>query len=232
VAKKRCELLTKYARRYDVEFDDDTFSAIHSITFLNSLCIIRKAATESSLGRRSVNGRHAEITEFPLQMAGRNLVSPDQGAEPWTNYAFSSEEQLMYFDAASRESDVRIATLRDALAERDAMLAERERRINTLEAKVGALYASTSWRITAPLRAARRRQIWLSLVLSDCVLSIVRACKTRKRSYNRVRSDDPLLRGRQDCRRVESGKTRQGALARRERGRALDTPIPNGNTIE
>jgi O-antigen biosynthesis protein len=159
VAKKRCELLTKYALQYDIEFDEDALAAVHSITFLNSLCIIRKAATESTLGPRSVNGRHADVTDIPLQLAGQTLLSPDQGAEPWTKLAFLTEKRLID-EAASR--DVRITALREALAERDAALAEQEGRINTLEAKVSALYASTSWRVTAPARAARRMQIWLS----------------------------------------------------------------------
>jgi len=141
------------------------------------MCIVRKEATDSSLGRRSVNGRHAAISDLSLQMAGQNLLSPDQGAELWTNFAFPTEEELTDCEAPSWERDARIAALREALAERGAILAEQKHRINTLETKVGALYASTSWRITAPLRGARRKQIWLSLMLSNCALSIVKRFK-------------------------------------------------------
>jgi GT2 family glycosyltransferase/glycosyltransferase involved in cell wall biosynthesis len=57
--------------------------------------------------------------------------------------------ELALLDEGLAEREARIATL-------DLALSEYRVTINSLEAKVRALFTSTSWRITAPLRSARR----------------------------------------------------------------------------
>ncbi len=64
-------------------------------------------------------------------------------------------------EQTKRELEDRIASLEAAVSERDA-------RISVLEAKLNAVYRSTSWRVTAPLRAT-----WELLTLLDLVLRFV-----------------------------------------------------------
>jgi hypothetical protein len=51
IAKQRREFLSRYSHYYGVQFDEDVLASIHSITFLNSLCVIRKVAAITTKGR-------------------------------------------------------------------------------------------------------------------------------------------------------------------------------------
>ena len=279
IARQGCEFLHKYSQHYGVQFDEDVLAGIHSITFLNSLCVIRKAAAEkNALGRRVVIGREAQVADAILPLAGQNLVSPDQGSEPWTRYAFSTQEQLIGrisdLDRVKHELDEQMATLSRSLLDRDGRigalrqalsaredelaalkqglaertseiallrqalsaredelaalkhglaertseiallrqalagredelaalkqgleersseigvlrqaLAVREAEANSLDATLSALHTSTSWRITTPLRAARRLSGSLSRSRLGYPLALAwRALRTRSRA--------------------------------------------------
>jgi GT2 family glycosyltransferase len=120
IPRQRRELLIKYSDHYGVDFDEDVLAHIHSITFFNSLCVIQKANHRSGgLGRRRVTGNEANVYGEILPLMGSKSVSPDQEMEPWTRYAFSSEEQLISrineLDMSRHELERRIEELSQSL---------------------------------------------------------------------------------------------------------------------
>jgi GT2 family glycosyltransferase len=120
ISKQRRELLIKYSRHYGVEFDEDVLASIDSVTFVNSICAIKKNTKRNrGLGCRCVIGSEAHVCEQILPLRGVISVPPDQGMEPWTRYAFSLEEDLIDkiedLDRSKRGLETRIEELGQSL---------------------------------------------------------------------------------------------------------------------
>ena len=61
--KPRGILLTKFVMEFGIEFDEFDLTRIHSIEFINSLCIIRKLSSDKNvLGKRIVVGTDGRVT--------------------------------------------------------------------------------------------------------------------------------------------------------------------------
>lgn len=57
IANSRADLLAMFAQQYQVHFDEAMLSQIHSVEFINSICVIRKAAAQTNvLGERIIIG--------------------------------------------------------------------------------------------------------------------------------------------------------------------------------
>lgn len=113
--------------------DEKTVAEVLSVTFLNSLCIIRKVdkGQKSEMGLRLGTGSEAAVNDFPLSMRNQYRPKEDQSQNP----AASIEDLSL----------VQLRQNRDNLARQVASLAQAN----------SELMASTSWRITRPLRAIK-----------------------------------------------------------------------------
>lgn len=113
--------------------NEKTVAEVFSVTFLNSLCIIRKVdkGQTSDMGVRLGTGTETAVIDAPV--SGRNKIGPkaDQSHNP-----SASIEDL---------SLVHLRHSRDDLA----------RQVDSLAQANSELMASTSWRITRPLRAIK-----------------------------------------------------------------------------
>ncbi|WP_158273290.1 class I SAM-dependent methyltransferase [Limnohabitans sp. WS1] len=75
----RRELLTEFSKQDIAEFSEDLLAQIHSVEFLNSICVVRKAAApNNTLGPRIVRGQEAFVDVGPLGLDGQDLVAPLQ----------------------------------------------------------------------------------------------------------------------------------------------------------
>jgi O-antigen biosynthesis protein len=69
--RTRESLLGGMETEYEVQFDELLLGEIHSIEFVNSMCIVRKAPVEENvLGKRWVTGNSAIVDTQPLDFAG------------------------------------------------------------------------------------------------------------------------------------------------------------------
>ena len=60
ITRARHELLSGFAKQYHVSFDEEILAHIHSIEFINSICVIRKLCPEiNELGLREIVGEEA-----------------------------------------------------------------------------------------------------------------------------------------------------------------------------
>jgi glycosyltransferase involved in cell wall biosynthesis/cephalosporin hydroxylase len=232
ISKQRRELVLKYSHRYGLSFDEEVLASIHSITFFNSLCLIRKVTGPTTgLGSRRVVGDEAQVCKELSP-----VTTPNQGTEPWTRYAFSAEEHLIYrindldnrvtdLGRSKRElerqvgelthallgatsqvdtqrevlgtrdrefaalkerlwaADAELANARQTLAQSAQALAACETQVGELHATISSLHKSIYWRLTAPLRIARRlaRQLYYSRLGHPLAL-VWRALTTRSRA--------------------------------------------------
>jgi len=94
--------------------------------------------------------------DAPSHLGGRHLVSPDQSSQPWTMCAFSTEEQPIDRISDLECLDERIAAPGQSLLDHTSQIGMLRQSLAACEATISALRASMSWRITAPLRAAKR----------------------------------------------------------------------------
>ncbi|WP_283743906.1 glycosyltransferase [Sideroxydans sp. CL21] len=191
IPKARADILGGIFARYDCEVDTETLSQVHSVEFINSMCVVRKAvAASNGLGNRVIAGSlelvvqgHRGLNLRPYQL------DPilDQANNPWTARSSPPDEEILHTELALVDArqqltilkqqiadlsqtvtlrDEQISHLNQSVAERDGHIShlnqsvvERDGHISHLnqsvaerDALIAALYNSTSWRITGPLR--------------------------------------------------------------------------------
>ena len=84
VGSARHDLLIPYKNHFSVTFADSLLAQVHSLEFINSMCVIRKqAATANRLGRRFIAGQEELVQFGHLSLHGRPLSVPDQRTNPW-----------------------------------------------------------------------------------------------------------------------------------------------------
>lgn len=78
--RSREEYLAPFKHYYDLDFDEYDFCQIHSITFINSLCVVHKRPhEENSLGKRVVVGSHEEVSKNYHKFDGISIHDMPKG---------------------------------------------------------------------------------------------------------------------------------------------------------
>jgi len=131
-SQKRGDLISGIAQRYGVTLHEEFLSWIHSVEFVNSMCVIRKQqGSGNQLGVRIVAGQLAQIWNDALKVANHHLVPLDQSSNTWATLERPPGELVKDYKRT---------------------IAERDRQIASLNQSIAALHNSTSWRFTKPLR--------------------------------------------------------------------------------
>lgn len=179
VRRSTSDFLSEISKNYNVTFDELITQLIHSIEFINSMCVIRKLGFRSNrLGHRIVVGHLSQVDK---EMVDNNLhqaesCSPDQSSNFWSNRLKSPEEELVnHLDQIEQclEKDVYINTLRSDVTQYEVQIEKLKQSISTSEeiivsnnAKIEQLnllleekdkmisnvYSSISWCVTSPFR--------------------------------------------------------------------------------
>ncbi|MBK8418332.1 glycosyltransferase [Candidatus Villigracilis saccharophilus] len=128
------ELLAAFCDEFGVDFDDLELARIHSIEFLNSLCVIKKSPPENNtLGKRFIVGNEELVTSGVKKYDGSSIH--DFEAQ------IKDDKDLDVF----------------ALIRRSRELAqEKEQVVQALKFELSQIYASRAWRVVQWLR-----RIWL-----------------------------------------------------------------------
>jgi O-antigen biosynthesis protein len=133
IDKARSELLLSFEQRYGVHFKEDSLRAIHSIEFVNSLCIIRKReADENTLGARIVSGTTEIVAPGIRALNGHPSVPLDQRRNEWSTREESKSEESLRSE---------VAELSRVLRHRDQQIADLQTRAARLETIEGELRA-------------------------------------------------------------------------------------------
>ena len=140
VTRVRSDILRSIFLKYNCHIDDEVLSRVHSVEFINSLCVVRKAlSTDNSLGRLIIAGDLEPVTTGLIQTHGVDTYSDtyllDQTFNPWTRLALAEEElactKLVFEDA---------------------------------EQQLKQITSSRSWKLTLPLRQVMR---WITKRSND-----------------------------------------------------------------
>lgn len=140
IPKARADILRGIFTKYGCEVDVETLSQVHSVEFINSMCVVRKAsAADNGLGHRVIAGSMELVVPDLQERNSRPFqLEPvfDQSGNPWTARTTPPDEAIQHTELA-------LANARHQVAE--------------LSLEITGLRNSTSWRITAPLRFAVAR---------------------------------------------------------------------------
>lgn len=86
VSLQRCAYLEGFSRLYQCHFDEASLSKIHSVEFINSMCIIKKRhETKNVLGSRLVKGNLALVSDNVKFYDGTSSVALDQTHNCWSS---------------------------------------------------------------------------------------------------------------------------------------------------
>jgi len=95
IDRSRVTYLNRFKEKYGVNIDEAQLAHIHSVEFLNSVCVIRKEKpTLNTLGRRRVTGRDAVVCHDVLNLRWTEIPQSDQRANVWSKQLTSVHEAL------------------------------------------------------------------------------------------------------------------------------------------
>ncbi|MFZ2268214.1 MAG: CmcI family methyltransferase [Azonexus sp.] len=143
------EYLGKISQHLSMSFDMELLAGIHSVEFVNSMCIIRKDFKESNgLGGIVVAGEFDLITPG-CKNSGFDIVFPDQSGNPWSNLAEAPDE--------SYESGIeKIKQMENSLRDCEQCMENLNIDVLNLKSSIDAMQSSISWRLTKPLRYLKK----------------------------------------------------------------------------
>jgi GT2 family glycosyltransferase len=135
IPKLRADILRGIFTKYGCEIDEESLAQVHSVEFINSMCVVRKApAADNSLGRRFIAGSlemvvsgHRKVHGCPYQFDPRF----DQSGNPWSARETPPDEKEQYTELGTVNAQKRMASLTQI---------------------VQAYQRATSWRLTKPAR--------------------------------------------------------------------------------
>nr|WP_315592650.1 glycosyltransferase [uncultured Cupriavidus sp.] len=161
----------------------ELLASVHSIEFINSICVVRKAsASNNVLGTRFIAGQDELVVSDHHRLHGRTMTPSDERFNRWALFDVAPDEahdfEMAERDALLAERDAMINQQGEVLRRKDeeiaAALHHREMEMSRLlhkaqehqeqigayhhavmerDAIVSAMQRSRSWRLTAPLRA-------------------------------------------------------------------------------
>ena len=167
IPKSRADILHGISMKYGCEIYAETLSQVHSVEFINSMCVVRKASAASNgLGHRVIAGSiELVVTNLKDRVREPDPIL-DQSNNPWTSREIPPDEEiqrtelslaitqqqkaLLQVQKASLEQQVIREQQQKALLQNHIVILEQE--IAYSEYKNNSLITSTSWKITIPLR--------------------------------------------------------------------------------
>ncbi len=153
-------LFRGFSEKYGVELKNSLLQQVHSIEFLNSMCLVRKSRLESNrLGYRVIAGRSEPVEEghldLPANLDIRVLPQSSRGLEVRTagmpelsEQLADSETRLVDLERKEKEYKERQAGLYLQMEERDAQLIAMKQELIAHRALLDYVQDSRTWRWT------------------------------------------------------------------------------------
>lgn len=148
INKAPADILNGFGQKYDLNMNQDAFRHIHSIEFINSMCVIRKSSPEhNQLAPRFIAGKTELVVPGHLKLHGLPLGSaPDQTSNFWTARSTPPDEEFLPLVKELGDRDRQIVILNEAIAERNSQIEYLNEGITKIEAQIARLdlYQSTN----------------------------------------------------------------------------------------
>ncbi|WP_257292141.1 glycosyltransferase, partial [Endozoicomonas sp. ONNA1] len=136
IVSKPTKTLDNILNEYNCEIPELSLSCIHSVEFINSMCIVKKRQKNRNiLGKQRVAGKIENVKKGHFSLDGNFIDPPCQSNNKW-----------------NISSDSKIATLQEEIYQGNARIAELQEEIYEWEAKTNEYANSSSWKVTKPYR--------------------------------------------------------------------------------
>ena len=144
VERQQKEIFKGFIAKYEIELDNDILDQVHSVEFINSICIVRKCKKVNNLlGARFIAGTIEEVVPGHLNLSkNEKLVTPPQTRNYWSSRDLPPEEELPIRLRELSECAAQVGKLKLAVSDRDD--------------QISSILSSISWRATYPLRMIKR----------------------------------------------------------------------------
>ncbi len=122
---KRSIVFKGLCAKYDLDIDENSFKHIHSIEFINSLCIIKKRkSVENVLGNRIFAGTIEDVIpgHIELCLSGSNLI--DESGNFWSTMPLPPDEAYLSLTAEIKNANDQVADQNNQLHELNLKLTE------------------------------------------------------------------------------------------------------------
>jgi len=127
VEKTNVELLAGFSKVYGAEFSNELLAEIHSVEFVNSICVVRKKTTEKNrVGKRTFGGMDELVQDVGRDIA---VLGSSQKDNFWSTLKASPDEAFESLQESLAESkekqehaEISIEAQRESLADRDAKI--------------------------------------------------------------------------------------------------------------
>lgn len=158
----RRDFLSGFEKKYSITFDEDILGLISSIEFSNSICIIFKNdQCNNLLGARVIGGVEEVVMPGVIEGDGKTMHEkfgqhtgvPSQNKNPWSRHYRGIEEPYEEIQTKLKKSSLEIMALKNLVNIRDDSLWKVNQQLLERELLIDSLYASTSWKISSPIRA-------------------------------------------------------------------------------
>jgi glycosyltransferase involved in cell wall biosynthesis len=162
------QLLSGFKNNYQIDLNEDLLSQVHSIEFINSICVVRKSGSaESRLGSRFIAGSIELVDGRIEQLRGSESIPFIQTLNEWSCLERSPLESYLELTKKNSAKQLEIAELSkqlgDELVAKELEMAELSKQLgDELVAKeleavqltnhLSAIKNSRSWRYTSVLR--------------------------------------------------------------------------------
>lgn len=118
--RSRADFLGNFARRYDVQFDEELLAQVHSVEFVNSLCVIRKRPpADNVLGPRIIVGEDELVASDVKHYHGSSTAPLGQANNVWSlspvEYLATANGEIAALQGKVLEHEVDIASLNQTL---------------------------------------------------------------------------------------------------------------------
>ncbi|MDO9571495.1 MAG: glycosyltransferase [Hydrogenophaga sp.] len=144
VEKTRTALISGFKEKFQVEISERTLAQIHSVEFLNSMCVIKKNNPKiNQLGSRIIAGTDESVASGHLYFIDSEINVQPQSNNYWANLSTSPAESFQVLTAA--------------IAERDGLIRCLNHQKYEQQEELNRLYLSNSLKITKPFRWLRRK---------------------------------------------------------------------------
>jgi glycosyltransferase involved in cell wall biosynthesis len=118
IDRERTQLLSGFKNQYQIDLDDDLLSQIHSVEFINSICVIRKRNdAENHLGSRFIAGSTELVVGGIDQLRGTRSTSFLQSLNEWSCLEKSPLESHSELTQTILDQELEIAELSKQLGD-------------------------------------------------------------------------------------------------------------------
>lgn len=142
----RKDVLASFIRKYDFDLDENLLVHIHSVEFINSLCIIRKSLpAQNELGTRFIAGVDESIVAGHKALHGKRQGRIDETGNIWAMRVQLPEDELETKTARVASLELKLAKESSKLTSLRSILLESGSKAEKVDAQLRTVERELNW---------------------------------------------------------------------------------------